>query len=124
MELTCVLLLSLSQNGQTPLMVAAEQGNLEITQELIRRGANVNLDDVVSTQTVHASPLAYCPPPPATRVPSSRLKTMRSHQPRPFWKKEKPQKILTFHLAGLTCLGLSPAGLRNHNDDFSHSCFD
>lgn len=35
------------QNGQTPLMVAAEQGNLEIVQELIRRGANVNLDDVV-----------------------------------------------------------------------------
>lgn len=28
-------------------MVAAEQGNLEIVQELIRRGANVNLDDVV-----------------------------------------------------------------------------
>uniref|UniRef100_H3C709 Kinase D interacting substrate 220 n=1 Tax=Tetraodon nigroviridis TaxID=99883 RepID=H3C709_TETNG len=37
---------SRSDNGQTPLMVAAEQGNLEITQELIRRGANVNLDDV------------------------------------------------------------------------------
>lgn len=35
------------QIGQTPLMVAAEQGNLEIVQELIRRGANVNLDDVV-----------------------------------------------------------------------------
>ncbi|XP_058470993.1 kinase D-interacting substrate of 220 kDa B isoform X3 [Solea solea] len=36
---------SRSDNGQTPLMVAAEQGNLEIVQELIRRGANVNLDD-------------------------------------------------------------------------------
>ena len=36
------------QNGQTPLMLAAEQGSLEIVQELIRRGANVNLDDVVS----------------------------------------------------------------------------
>lgn len=36
------------QNGQTPLMLAAEQGSLEIIQELIRRGANVNLDDVVS----------------------------------------------------------------------------
>ncbi|XP_068435979.1 kinase D-interacting substrate of 220 kDa B isoform X1 [Clinocottus analis] len=37
---------SRSDNGQTPLMVAAEQGNLEILQELIKRGANVNLDDV------------------------------------------------------------------------------
>uniref|UniRef100_A0A3Q2Y5Y7 Kinase D interacting substrate 220 n=1 Tax=Hippocampus comes TaxID=109280 RepID=A0A3Q2Y5Y7_HIPCM len=37
---------SRSDNGQTPLMVAAEQGNLEIVQELIRRGANVNCDDV------------------------------------------------------------------------------
>ncbi|XP_074548091.1 kinase D-interacting substrate of 220 kDa B isoform X4 [Halichoeres trimaculatus] len=35
-----------SDNGQTPLMVASEQGSLEILQELIRRGANVNLDDV------------------------------------------------------------------------------
>ncbi|XP_055087022.1 kinase D-interacting substrate of 220 kDa B isoform X1 [Periophthalmus magnuspinnatus] len=39
---------SRSDNGQTPLMVAAEQGNLEIVQELIRRGANVNLDDIDS----------------------------------------------------------------------------
>nr|XP_057946373.1 kinase D-interacting substrate of 220 kDa B isoform X1 [Doryrhamphus excisus]XP_057946374.1 kinase D-interacting substrate of 220 kDa B isoform X1 [Doryrhamphus excisus] len=37
---------SRSDNGQTPLMVAAEQGNLEIVQELIKRGANVNYDDV------------------------------------------------------------------------------
>uniref|UniRef100_A0A4W6FY12 Kinase D-interacting substrate 220b n=1 Tax=Lates calcarifer TaxID=8187 RepID=A0A4W6FY12_LATCA len=37
-----------SDNGQTPLMLAAEQGSLEIVQELIRRGANVNLDDVVT----------------------------------------------------------------------------
>ncbi|XP_037652107.1 kinase D-interacting substrate of 220 kDa B isoform X2 [Sebastes umbrosus] len=37
---------SRSDNGQTPLMVAAEQGNLEIAQELISRGANVNLDDI------------------------------------------------------------------------------
>ncbi|KAM9354593.1 kinase D-interacting substrate of 220 kDa B isoform 1-T2 [Pholidichthys leucotaenia] len=37
---------SRSDNGQTPLMVAAEQGSLEIVEELIRRGANVNLDDV------------------------------------------------------------------------------
>ncbi|XP_047430313.1 kinase D-interacting substrate of 220 kDa B [Mugil cephalus] len=35
-----------SDVGQTPLMLAAEQGSLEIVQELIRRGANVNLDDV------------------------------------------------------------------------------
>ncbi|XP_034383070.1 kinase D-interacting substrate of 220 kDa B isoform X4 [Cyclopterus lumpus] len=35
-----------SDNGQTPLMLAAEQGSLEILQELVRRGANVNLDDV------------------------------------------------------------------------------
>ncbi|XP_047184542.1 kinase D-interacting substrate of 220 kDa B isoform X3 [Scophthalmus maximus] len=35
-----------SDNGQTPLMLAAEQGSLEIVQELVRRGANVNLDDV------------------------------------------------------------------------------
>ncbi|XP_037541917.1 kinase D-interacting substrate of 220 kDa B isoform X2 [Nematolebias whitei] len=35
-----------SDNGQTPLMLAAEQGSLEIVQELLRRGANVNLDDV------------------------------------------------------------------------------
>lgn len=41
------LLCFLSQNGQTPLMLASEQGSLEIVQELIRRGADVNLDDVV-----------------------------------------------------------------------------
>uniref|UniRef100_A0A3Q2PG15 Kinase D interacting substrate 220 n=1 Tax=Fundulus heteroclitus TaxID=8078 RepID=A0A3Q2PG15_FUNHE len=35
-----------SDNGQTPLMVAAELGSLEIVQELIRRGATVNMDDV------------------------------------------------------------------------------
>ena len=39
------------QNGQTPLMVASEQGNIEIVKELIRRGTNVNLDDVVSIHT-------------------------------------------------------------------------
>ncbi|XP_053093545.1 kinase D-interacting substrate of 220 kDa B isoform X5 [Pangasianodon hypophthalmus] len=37
---------SRSDSGQTPLMLAAEQGSVEIVQELIRRGANVNLDDV------------------------------------------------------------------------------
>ncbi|KAM4549512.1 kinase D-interacting substrate of 220 kDa B-like [Fundulus diaphanus] len=35
-----------SDNGQTPLMVAAELGTLEIVQELIRRGATVNMDNV------------------------------------------------------------------------------
>ncbi|XP_054909252.1 kinase D-interacting substrate of 220 kDa B isoform X3 [Poeciliopsis prolifica] len=34
-----------SDNGQTPLMVAAELGSLEIVQELIRRGATIDLDD-------------------------------------------------------------------------------
>ena len=39
-------------------MLAAEQGSLEIVQELIRRGANVNLDDVVrksNTQLLFSS---------------------------------------------------------------------
>ncbi|XP_061086487.1 kinase D-interacting substrate of 220 kDa B-like isoform X2 [Conger conger] len=35
-----------SESGQTALMLAAEQGSLEIVQELIKRGANINLDDV------------------------------------------------------------------------------
>ncbi|XP_044274415.1 kinase D-interacting substrate of 220 kDa isoform X4 [Varanus komodoensis] len=34
-----------NENGQTPLMIAAEQGNLEIVQELIKKGANCNLED-------------------------------------------------------------------------------
>ncbi|XP_036810984.1 kinase D-interacting substrate of 220 kDa isoform X3 [Oncorhynchus mykiss] len=37
---------SRSENGQTLLMMASEQGSLEMVQELLRRGANVNLDDV------------------------------------------------------------------------------
>ncbi|XP_064810181.1 kinase D-interacting substrate of 220 kDa B isoform X2 [Oncorhynchus masou masou] len=37
---------SRSENGQTLLMVTSEQGSIEMVQELIRRGANVNLDDV------------------------------------------------------------------------------
>lgn len=41
-------------------MLAAEQGSLEILQELIRRGANVNLDDVVSLGT-NQSPRFFCP---------------------------------------------------------------
>lgn len=43
-------------------MVAAEQGSLEIVQELLRRGANVNLDDVVSESNA---------PPPAAVSPHS-----------------------------------------------------
>ncbi|XP_009291460.1 kinase D-interacting substrate of 220 kDa B-like isoform X3 [Danio rerio] len=35
-----------SENGQTALMLASEQGSLEIVQELIRRGANIHLDDI------------------------------------------------------------------------------
>lgn len=50
------------QNGQTPLMLAAEQGSLEIVQELIRRGANVNLDDVVSEpNAAHPSVFLFRP---------------------------------------------------------------
>lgn len=40
-------------------MVAAEQGNLEIVQELIRRGANVNFDDVVSKHTYMSKTTPY-----------------------------------------------------------------
>lgn len=40
-------------------MVAAEQGNLDIVQELIRRGANVNLDDVVSIH-IHKHNISNC----------------------------------------------------------------
>uniref|UniRef100_A0A8C5KNB8 Kinase D-interacting substrate of 220 kDa n=1 Tax=Jaculus jaculus TaxID=51337 RepID=A0A8C5KNB8_JACJA len=32
--------------GQTPLMIAAEQGNLEIVKELIKNGANCTLEDL------------------------------------------------------------------------------
>uniref|UniRef100_A0A3Q1HNA3 KAP NTPase domain-containing protein n=1 Tax=Anabas testudineus TaxID=64144 RepID=A0A3Q1HNA3_ANATE len=46
-----------SDNGQTPLMLAAEQGSLEIVQELVRRGANVNLDDVVGETNTSS---CYC----------------------------------------------------------------
>ncbi|XP_078255352.1 kinase D-interacting substrate of 220 kDa B isoform X4 [Rhinoraja longicauda] len=35
-----------NESGQTPLMLAAEQGNLEIVQELLKKGANCNLEDV------------------------------------------------------------------------------
>lgn len=40
------------QNGQTPLMLAAEQGNLEIVQELLKKGANCNLEDAVRISTL------------------------------------------------------------------------
>ncbi|XP_069742342.1 kinase D-interacting substrate of 220 kDa-like isoform X1 [Narcine bancroftii] len=35
-----------NESGQTPLMLAAEQGNLEMVQELLKKGANCNLEDV------------------------------------------------------------------------------
>ena len=35
-------------NGATPLMAQAQAGNLEVVQELIRSGANVDLQDDVS----------------------------------------------------------------------------
>lgn len=61
-ELTCSSDVHVSvcvcfQNGQTPLMLAAEQGSLEIVQELIRQGANVNLDDVVSRTSAPSVPV-------------------------------------------------------------------
>lgn len=41
------------QCGQTPLMIAAEQGSLEIVKELIKNGANCNLEDLVATERMH-----------------------------------------------------------------------
>ena len=35
------------QNGQTPLIIAAEMGNVEIVHELIKRNAQVNAQDHV-----------------------------------------------------------------------------
>lgn len=43
-------------------MLAAEQGSLDIVQELIRRGANVNLDDVVSAH-IHTRQTNTTPAP-------------------------------------------------------------
>lgn len=43
----------LSQCGQTPLMLAAEQGNLEIVKELIKNGANCNLEDLVCVEIMY-----------------------------------------------------------------------
>jgi len=39
--------------GQTPLMIAAEQGNLEIVKELIKNGANCNLEDLVYIKIIY-----------------------------------------------------------------------
>lgn len=49
------------QNGQTPLMLAAEQGNLEIVKELIKKGANCNLEDAVSIERIIQSLNALFP---------------------------------------------------------------
>lgn len=35
-------------------MIAAEQGNLEIVKELIRNGANCNLEDLVYIEINHS----------------------------------------------------------------------
>lgn len=35
-------------------MIAAEQGNLEIVKELIKNGANCNLEDLVYTEIIHS----------------------------------------------------------------------
>ncbi|XP_012582826.1 PREDICTED: kinase D-interacting substrate of 220 kDa [Condylura cristata] len=35
-----------NESGQTPLMIAAEQGSLEIVKELVKSGANCNLEDL------------------------------------------------------------------------------
>ncbi|KPP58365.1 hypothetical protein Z043_123819 [Scleropages formosus] len=48
---------SRSDTGLTALMLAAEQGSVEIVQELVRRGANVNLDDVVCASVLCPSKL-------------------------------------------------------------------
>ena len=37
----------LHQNGQTPLIIAAEKGNVEIVHELIKRNVQVNIQDEV-----------------------------------------------------------------------------
>lgn len=94
----CSFPLSLLQNGQTPLMVAAEQGNLEITQELIRRGANVNLDDVVGLQMcTHYLSNAHLA---QVHVFSHTGEKQCAHY--------LTKKTLTFHLAELTTLWLTP----------------
>ena len=43
----CVCI-DLFQNGQTALILAAEKGHIDIIQELLGRGANVNAQDEVS----------------------------------------------------------------------------
>lgn len=48
------------QCGQTPLMIAAEQGNVEIVKELIKNGANCNLEDLVCIKNLLSSPPLIC----------------------------------------------------------------
>ena len=48
------------QCGQTPLMIAAEQGNVEIVKELIKNGANCNLEDLVCIKHLLSSPSLIC----------------------------------------------------------------
>lgn len=54
-------------------MLAAEQGSLDIVQELIRRGANVNLDDVVGRHT-----RTHTAPNPSTAAVVARLQATNS----------------------------------------------
>lgn len=42
-------------------MIAAEQGNLEIVKELIKNGANCNLEDLVDTEIIY-SRVFFCFP--------------------------------------------------------------
>ena len=127
----CSLSLSLSvfQNGQTPLMVSAEQGNLEIVQELIRRGANVNLDDVVSMQT-HTQSIpdrlirAHTHPHTGTggeihRGDGSPGTGEKQCGHLNHIIRSTTRTYAVFHLAELTTLGLSPHLLpaaMSHND--------
>lgn len=131
------LLSLLFQNGQTPLMVAAEQGNLEIVQELIRRGANVNLDDVVSMQ-MHTRNISSCCIwaylPHIYAGTHGIVEMLRAHQSRGTGEKQcghfnhithlTMKMLVMFHLAELTTLRLSPQllwAIMSHNYNLVHN---
>lgn len=94
-------------------MVAAEQGNLEIIQELIRRGANVNFDDVVSKHIHLKLSHMNTPAPPLVHAmlwiygfncgESMRVQAQVKN------KDDIAEGVaLMFHLAELATLRLSP----------------